>query len=96
MVARQRGKSVGNSQRSGPYSRDFPRILPWEKPVCVVVVGAAHTCIDKERQALLDFKAPLQDPRNVLSTWRPEEEDDCCQWLGVTCNNQIGHVTAID
>ncbi|GKG40019.1 hypothetical protein Tco_0466796, partial [Tanacetum coccineum] len=21
----------------GPYPRDFPRILPWEKPVCVVV-----------------------------------------------------------
>ncbi|GKG04801.1 leucine-rich repeat-containing protein, partial [Tanacetum coccineum] len=40
----------------------------------------ADTCIDKERQALLDFKAPLQDPDNMLSTWRPEEEDDCCQW----------------
>ncbi|GJY87728.1 leucine-rich repeat-containing protein [Tanacetum coccineum] len=59
-------------------------------------VGAAHTCIDKERQALLDFKAPLQDPRNKLSTWRPEEEDDCCQWSGVRCNNQTGHVTELD
>ncbi|GKA17278.1 hypothetical protein Tco_0697115 [Tanacetum coccineum] len=29
-----RGKSVDK----GPYPRDFPRILPWEKPVCVVVV----------------------------------------------------------
>ncbi|GKE87567.1 leucine-rich repeat-containing protein, partial [Tanacetum coccineum] len=59
-------------------------------------VGAAHTCIDKERQALLDFKAPLQDLFNMLSTWRPEEEDDCCQWLGVTCNNQTGHITELD
>ncbi|GJZ54051.1 leucine-rich repeat-containing protein [Tanacetum coccineum] len=59
-------------------------------------IGAVHTCIDKERQALLDFKAPLQDPFNRLSTWRPEEEEDCCQWLGVTCNNQTGHVTALD
>ncbi|GJX34171.1 leucine-rich repeat-containing protein [Tanacetum coccineum] len=56
----------------------------------------AHTCIDKERQALLDFKAPLQDPFNRLSTWRPEEEEDCCQWLGVTCNIQTGHVTELD
>ncbi|GKB49048.1 leucine-rich repeat-containing protein [Tanacetum coccineum] len=60
-----------------------------------LVAAAAHTCIDKERQALLDFKAPLQDPNNMLSTWRPEEEDDCCQWLGVTCNNQTGHVTEL-
>ncbi|GKA06697.1 leucine-rich repeat-containing protein, partial [Tanacetum coccineum] len=33
---------------------------------------------------------------NMLSTWRPEEEDDCCQWSGVRCNNQTGHVTALD
>nr|GEV21374.1 hypothetical protein [Tanacetum cinerariifolium] len=30
----------------------------------------------------------------MLSTWRPEE-DDCCQWLWVTCNNQTGHVTEL-
>ncbi|GJR71289.1 leucine-rich repeat-containing protein [Tanacetum coccineum] len=64
--------------------------------VAAAHVGATRTCIDKERQALLDFKAPLQDPDNMLSTWRPEEEDDCCQWLGVTCNNQTGHVTELD
>ncbi|GKA05692.1 leucine-rich repeat-containing protein [Tanacetum coccineum] len=56
-------------------------------------VGAAHTCIDKERQALLDFKATIQDPNNQLFTWRPEEEDDCCQWSGVECIDQTGHVT---
>ncbi|GJV18398.1 leucine-rich repeat-containing protein [Tanacetum coccineum] len=61
-----------------------------------LVAAAAHTCIDKERQALLDFKATLQDPNNMLSTWRPEEEDDCCQWSGVRCNNQTGHVTVLD
>ncbi|GJW36763.1 leucine-rich repeat-containing protein [Tanacetum coccineum] len=59
-------------------------ILSFVLLVAAAHVGAAHTCIDKERQALLDFKAPLQDPRNMLSTWRPEEEDDCCQWLGTT------------
>ncbi|GJY60163.1 leucine-rich repeat-containing protein [Tanacetum coccineum] len=53
--------------------------------VAAAHVGATRTCIDKERQALLDFKAPLQDPDNMLSTWTPDEEDDCCQWSGVWC-----------
>ncbi|GJX87475.1 leucine-rich repeat-containing protein [Tanacetum coccineum] len=54
-------------------------------------VGAAHTCIDKERQALLDFKAHIS--QGMLYTWRPEEEDDCCLWSGVECIDQTGHVT---
>ncbi|GKB63956.1 leucine-rich repeat-containing protein, partial [Tanacetum coccineum] len=58
--------------------------------------GAVHTCIDKERQALLDFKAQLQDPYDRLSTWRPDEEDNCCQWRGVECSNRTGHVTSLD
>ncbi|CAI9290210.1 unnamed protein product [Lactuca saligna] len=49
-------------------------------------------CSDKERRALLDFKARLQDPDETLSTWRSEEEEDCCKWRGVTCNNQTGRV----
>ena len=57
--------------------------------------GAANKCIDKERQALLDFIAHLQDPDGWLSLWRPEEEDDCCQWWGVTCSDQTGHVTEL-
>ncbi|GJW24328.1 leucine-rich repeat-containing protein [Tanacetum coccineum] len=51
---------------------------------------------DKERQALLDFKSQLQDPNDMFSTWRPEEEDDCCQWRGVGCSNRTGHVTSLD
>ncbi|KAL7595941.1 hypothetical protein Lser_V15G29224 [Lactuca serriola] len=49
-------------------------------------------CSDKERRALLDFKARLQDPDETLSTWRSEEEEDCCKWRGVTCNNQTGRI----
>ncbi|GKB46215.1 leucine-rich repeat-containing protein [Tanacetum coccineum] len=49
---------------------------------------AVHKCIEKERQALLDFKAPLHDPFDKLSTWRPEE-DDSCLWDGVMCDNVI-------
>ncbi|KAI3716507.1 hypothetical protein L1987_67428 [Smallanthus sonchifolius] len=52
-------------------------------------------CIYKERHALLDFKARLQDPAGVLSTWTDEEEDDCCKWIGVTCNDTTGHVTRL-
>ncbi|CAH1435116.1 unnamed protein product [Lactuca virosa] len=57
--------------------------------------GVMNKCLDMERHALLLFKAPLQDPDGSLSTWRPDEHD-CCQWKGVTCNNQTGHVTELD
>nr|GEW91201.1 hypothetical protein [Tanacetum cinerariifolium] len=63
-------------------------------PLVAATGQAVHKCIDKERQALLDFKAPLHDPSGMLSTWRPDD-DDCCQWFGVTCNNQTGHVTEL-
>ncbi|XP_042751721.1 receptor-like protein EIX2 [Lactuca sativa] len=51
---------------------------------------AAKKCLDKERDALLQFKANLQDPDGSLSTWRPED-DDCCAWEGVICDDQTGH-----
>ncbi|GJW09678.1 leucine-rich repeat-containing protein [Tanacetum coccineum] len=57
--------------------------------------NANYKCIVKERQALLDFKSQLQDPNDMFSTWRPDEEDDCCQWRGVGCSNQTGHVTSL-
>ncbi|GKC91880.1 leucine-rich repeat-containing protein, partial [Tanacetum coccineum] len=57
--------------------------------------GAATKCIYKERQALLDFKASLEDPNGRLSTWRVEDED-CCHWRGVVCDNALGHVTGLD
>ncbi|XP_024985334.1 receptor-like protein EIX2 [Cynara cardunculus var. scolymus] len=55
--------------------------------------GSIHKCFHKEKQALLDFKARLQDPLGQLLTWRPQ--DDCCKWSGVACNNQTGHVTEL-
>ncbi|CAI9289802.1 unnamed protein product [Lactuca saligna] len=39
-------------------------------------------CLDNERDALLLFKAPLQDPNGHLSTWRVDQHD-CCKWSGV-------------
>ncbi|KAK1435272.1 hypothetical protein QVD17_01033 [Tagetes erecta] len=59
-------------------------------------------CIKMEKQALLHFKSYIhQDPRGYLSTWTQHEKrveeatSDCCEWSGVTCNNQTGHVTSL-
>ncbi|XP_019162601.1 PREDICTED: receptor like protein 30-like [Ipomoea nil] len=51
-------------------------------------------CIERERLALLDFKQGLVDNYGVLSSWGSDEE--CCNWLGVHCNNNTGHVTMLD
>ncbi|KAJ9555533.1 hypothetical protein OSB04_010147 [Centaurea solstitialis] len=53
------------------------------------------SCFHKEKQALLHFKASIsRDPYGQLSTWRVED-DDCCKWSGITCNNQTHHVTQL-
>ncbi|CAO2821332.1 unnamed protein product [Amaranthus hypochondriacus] len=55
-------------------------------------------CIPKEREALLAFKHNIRVDRcGLLSSWGDDEPKqhlqlDCCQWKGVRCNNQTGHV----
>ncbi|XP_014499963.1 receptor-like protein 12 [Vigna radiata var. radiata] len=51
------------------------------------------TCIARERRALLNVKQSLRDDYGILSTWRYDENnEDCCKWRGVECDNETGHV----
>ena len=52
-------------------------------------VSEVH-CIQSERQALLKIKQDLIDPLNRLASWAVD--GNCCQWVGVVCNNVTGHV----
>ena len=62
--------------------------------VCLSAGTSKILCADKEKQALLKFKQGLVDESKVLSSW--ESQRDCCQWRGITCNNQTGHVIKLD
>jgi hypothetical protein len=57
------------------------------------ISGGTGTCISRERDALLSFKAGLLDPAGRLSSWKGE---GCCQWKGVRCSNRTGHVVKLD
>ncbi|MCH91871.1 putative disease resistance family protein/LRR protein, partial [Trifolium medium] len=57
--------------------------------VCSKVVS----CIQSERQSLLQFKAGLFDRYGMLSSWTTT---NCCQWKGIGCNKLTGHVIMLD
>ncbi|KAJ9678532.1 hypothetical protein PVL29_020655 [Vitis rotundifolia] len=52
-------------------------------------LGTTVGCVERERQALLRFKHGLVDDHGILSSW---DTRDCCQWRGVRCSNQSGHI----
>nr|GMC47475.1 receptor-like protein 12 [Ipomoea batatas] len=53
-------------------------------------------CIERERQALLDFKHGLEDDYGLLSSWGSSiHQRECCNWWGIHCNNN-SHVTILD
>ncbi|XP_030933338.1 receptor-like protein EIX2 [Quercus lobata] len=48
-------------------------------------------CIEKEREALLEFKKGFAEGyQGKLSSWGNEDEKNCCNWDGIYCNNQTG------
>ncbi|ESW24073.1 hypothetical protein PHAVU_004G100300 [Phaseolus vulgaris] len=54
-------------------------------------------CIERERQALLNFKQGLIDEFGMLSTWTNHHNNtDCCKWKHIHCNNETGHVQLLD
>nr|GFB43361.1 leucine-rich repeat protein [Tanacetum cinerariifolium] len=52
-------------------------------------------CLDGERKALLEFKHGLIDEVGRLATWTGEESD-CCEWVGIACDNVTRHVHRVD
>ncbi|WMV36816.1 hypothetical protein MTR67_030201 [Solanum verrucosum] len=51
-------------------------------------------CIEKERDALLEFKRGLNDDFGCLSTWGDRKE--CCKWKGIKCDKRTYHVIVLD
>ncbi|MBA0738684.1 hypothetical protein Gogos_012012 [Gossypium gossypioides] len=49
-------------------------------------------CIERERNALLEFRKGLKDPSGWLSSWVGK---DCCNWTGVNCSNTTGNVVVL-
>ncbi|XP_059456606.1 receptor-like protein EIX2 [Corylus avellana] len=55
--------------------------------------GPIFKCSEVEKAALLGFKYNLTDPSGRLSSWVGE---DCCNWLGVGCDNSTRNVVKLD
>uniref|UniRef100_M1DJJ8 EIX receptor 2 n=1 Tax=Solanum tuberosum TaxID=4113 RepID=M1DJJ8_SOLTU len=51
-------------------------------------------CIEKGRDALLEFKRGLNDDFGRLSTWGDKKE--CYKWNGIECDKRTGHVIVLD
>ncbi|KAK7412507.1 hypothetical protein VNO78_03971 [Psophocarpus tetragonolobus] len=72
----------------------FPLLLSLLVSTPSVIAGLNATlCIEEEREALLKIKKDLKDPGSCLSSWVGK---DCCNWTGIKCDNQTGHVLKLD
>eukprot|EP01018_Ginkgo_biloba_P040432 Gb_05285 [translate_table: standard] len=67
----------------------FPFIFLIIITICLCIEG----CSLEEREALLQFKATLNDSNRHLSSWKGE---DCCNWRGVDCYGKPRHVVKLD
>ncbi|XP_062108895.1 receptor-like protein EIX2 [Humulus lupulus] len=58
-------------------------------------------CNEAERQALIKIKDHLFNEDGIyqdyLSSWGEEEDQrECCEWIGIQCSNNSGHVIKLD
>lgn len=83
----------------------YPIYLNFVKAILFVLVlvlefaplDANITCLEKERQALLQLKQGFVDPYGRLSSWGNKDGGiDCCKWKGIQCNNNTRHVQKLD
>ncbi|CAA7409285.1 unnamed protein product [Spirodela intermedia] len=73
--------------------------------ILVVVVASClgcegRGCHDNERGALLEIKKLLNPPSDSSDMYHwgdstMEEGKNCCQWFGITCNPNTGHVVGL-
>ncbi|KAI9101403.1 hypothetical protein K1719_023885 [Acacia pycnantha] len=58
-----------------------------------VACGLRVHCNEKDHNLLLNFKHTVLDPSAILSSW--SDEQDCCEWIGVQCDNTTGRVNKL-
>eukprot|EP01018_Ginkgo_biloba_P031382 Gb_33036 [translate_table: standard] len=61
--------------------------------LAVLVIICVKGCPVEEREALLNFRASLNDSSDHLKSW---EGVDCCKWRGVKCYGEAKHVGTLD
>ncbi|KAG7572190.1 Leucine-rich repeat [Arabidopsis suecica] len=70
----------------------------------ILLLGQLHgykSCIEKERNALLELKNSMISRRvvsvfdSVLPTWNNDTKSDCCRWKGIKCNHTSGRVNGL-
>lgn len=66
-------------------------LLPLMSPG-LVLPAAASVCAPADRDALLSFKAEVEDRAGALGSWDPAQS--CCGWAGVACD-PAGRVTEV-